>query len=259
MATQSEGTVVGVFEDSGRAAEAIKELMQRGFGRDKVGFAVRHDDLQKTLQSGNDTTAAPEQEEQEPRSKALARGVMGGVLGALDALLVPFIGPADASAVLGTTLPVAEEALDRLPYPGSHSAEAGATRPDAPMTVRDTPEKHEVHHEQRSVQAEERTGAVTGGIIGGVLGAAVALLIPGIGPAVAGGILATTFGGAAIGGVSGGFLSTFENLGIPANTARHYEQQLKAGHTIVTVLAGDREQEVSTILRLHDAHDVQTH
>ena len=42
-------------------------------------------------------------------------------------------------------------------------------------------------------------GAVSGGIIGGVIGAAAALLIPGIGPVIAGGILVTVLGGAAIG------------------------------------------------------------
>ena len=42
-------------------------------------------------------------------------------------------------------------------------------------------------------------GAVSGGIIGGVIGAAAALLIPGIGPAIAGGILVAVLGGAAIG------------------------------------------------------------
>src|SRR3712207_313154 len=33
------------------------------------------------------------------------------------------------------------------------------------------------------------SGAVTGGLLGGILGAAAALLIPGIGPVIAGGIL----------------------------------------------------------------------
>src|SRR5438067_256224 len=39
-------------------------------------------------------------------------------------------------------------------------------------------------------------GAVSGGILGGVIGAVASLLIPGFGPALAGGILAATIGGA---------------------------------------------------------------
>ena len=40
------------------------------------------------------------------------------------------------------------------------------------------------------------TGMATGGMVGGVLTAAVSLLIPGVGPIVAGGVLAAFFGGA---------------------------------------------------------------
>src|SRR5437763_10212247 len=48
------------------------------------------------------------------------------------------------------------------------------------------------------------TGVVAGGILGGILGAAGALLIPGIGPVIAGGILAATLTGAAVGAAAGG-------------------------------------------------------
>src|SRR5262245_51787213 len=43
--------------------------------------------------------------------------------------------------------------------------------------------------------AGARAGAVTGGMVGGILGAAAALLVPGVGPILAGGILASFFGG----------------------------------------------------------------
>src|SRR4051794_12647735 len=46
-------------------------------------------------------------------------------------------------------------------------------------------------------------GAVTGGMIGGVLAAAVSLLIPGVGPIVAGGVVAAVFGGG-VAGTPGG-------------------------------------------------------
>src|SRR5260370_9154353 len=59
------------------------------------------------------------------------------------------------------------------------------------------------------------TGAVEGGMIGGVLGAAAALLIPGFGPAIAGGILLVTFGTAAIGALLGRFFGTLVRIGLP--------------------------------------------
>src|SRR5262245_11416252 len=42
-------------------------------------------------------------------------------------------------------------------------------------------------------------GAITGGMLGGVLAAVAAFLIPGVGPVMAGGILAAFFGGAIAG------------------------------------------------------------
>ena len=50
------------------------------------------------------------------------------------------------------------------------------------------------------------TGALTGGVVGGVLAAAAALMIPGVGPIVAGGVLASFFGGAVAGTAVGGIL-----------------------------------------------------
>jgi hypothetical protein len=100
------------------------------------------------------------------------------------------------------------------------------------------------------------TGAVGGGILGGLLGAAAALVIPGIGPAIAGGILITTLGGAAIGAVAGGLIGALTNMGIPEDEARYYQQELKAGRTLVTVNAGDRYNEAVTILRGQGAYDV---
>src|SRR2546421_8405330 len=84
------------------------------------------------------------------------------------------------------------------------------------------------------------TGAISGGVVGGVLGAAAALLIPGFGPAIAGGILATTLGGAAIGAAAGGIIGALTGLGVPEEEARYYQREFEAGRTIVTVKAGNR-------------------
>jgi uncharacterized membrane protein len=92
-----------------------------------------------------------------------------------------------------------------------------------------------------------------------MLGAAAALLIPGIGPIVAGGVLASIFGGGAIGSVAGGFLGAFTGMGVPADQAHYYENEIKAGRTILTVHTRDRQQEVTDILQQNGAHDVQAH
>jgi hypothetical protein len=42
--------------------------------------------------------------------------------------------------------------------------------------------------------------------------------------------------------------------GIPEEDARHYEQEIAAGKTIVTVKAGDRYDQAVDILRRHGAY-----
>lgn len=100
-------------------------------------------------------------------------------------------------------------------------------------------------------------GAFTGGMVGGVLGAAAALLLPGVGPVVAGGILASFFGGAIAGTAVGGILGALTGLGISEEEAHHYEQAFQSGKAIVAVKAGARTSQAGEILRRHGARDLQ--
>ncbi|HEY6540124.1 MAG TPA: hypothetical protein VIZ18_04265, partial [Ktedonobacteraceae bacterium] len=77
--------------------------------------------------------------------------------------------------------------------------------------------------------------AVEGGLVGGLIGAAAALLIPGLGPVLAGGILAAALGGAAVGAAAGGVIAALINIGVPEDEAHFYQKELEAGRTIVTV------------------------
>src|SRR2546423_1869687 len=56
-------------------------------------------------------------------------------------------------------------------------------------------------------------GAVPGGIAGGILGAAASVLIPGLGPVMAAGILWTAMGFAGAGVAVGGILGAMAGLG----------------------------------------------
>src|SRR5688572_4535368 len=91
-------------------------------------------------------------------------------------------------------------------------------------------------------------GAVTGGMVGGVLAAGISMLIPGVGPLVAGGVLAAFFGGAIAGTAVGGILGAMTGLGISEDEARFYEQRFNEGKAIVAVRAGDRFGEAVQIL-----------
>lgn len=92
------------------------------------------------------------------------------------------------------------------------------------------------------------TGAVTGGMLGGVLAAALSLLIPGVGPVVAGGVLAAFFGGAIAGTAVGGIFGALTGLGVSEDEARFYEREFNSGRAIVAVRAGSRGAEAADIL-----------
>ena len=101
------------------------------------------------------------------------------------------------------------------------------------------------------------SGLVPGGIIGGVIGAVATGLIPGVGPIISAGILAGTLGGAAAGAAAGGVLGALTGLGVSEDEARYYEDEFKAGRTLVTVKADGRYDEASAILRRNGAYDVE--
>jgi hypothetical protein len=102
------------------------------------------------------------------------------------------------------------------------------------------------------------TGAVAGGVLGGLTGLLVgigALAIPGIGPVVAGGALASAFGigggtavagagiGAGVGAVGGGLVGALTDLGFDKDEAEYYDTGVRNGRTLVTVHDDDGRSE----------------
>ncbi|MBV6622904.1 MAG: signal transduction histidine kinase LytS [Rivularia sp. (in: Bacteria)] len=80
------------------------------------------------------------------------------------------------------------------------------------------------------------TGAVTGGVFGGITGLLVglgSLAIPGVGPILLAGEIATTLittvAGASIGAAAGGLLGALVSLGIPEERAKIYNQRIERG------------------------------
>jgi len=153
----------------------------------------------------------------------------------------------------------AVRAVDALNNAGFHDDQIGFIRRngetiEGATQINDT----NVHH---------GGGVGTGALIGGLVGAAAALLIPGVGPALAGGVLASTFGATAAGGavvgalggaVVGGLVGGLTELGVPEEEARFADEEFRAGRTIVTVQAGERRNEAKAILANFGAYDVHT-
>jgi hypothetical protein len=111
-------------------------------------------------------------------------------------------------------------------------------------------------------------GLAAGAVVGGLIGAAAALLIPGVGPVVSGGILATTFGagataagaaaaGAAVGATAGGLIGALTGMGVPDDEASYYDREFQQGRILVTVKADGRYDEARSILLRHGAYDIR--
>jgi uncharacterized membrane protein len=161
----------------------------------------------------------------------------------------------ERSTVVGVfdTRAKAEQAIDELRNAGISDNQIG-------YIVRDNRDTTDTVANQAGTTAAGNVAntALSGGVVGGVLGAAAALLIPGFGPAIAGGILAATLGGAAIGAAAGGLIGALTNMGVPEEEARYYQSEFEAGRTIVTVQAPGRQREVWLILQSNGAYDMST-
>jgi hypothetical protein len=93
---------------------------------------------------------------------------------------------------------------------------------------------------------EEATPAATGAGLGAAIGGGAGLLaglgllaIPGLGPVVAAGWLASTAVGAVAGGATGGLVGALVGAGLSEHDAHVYAEAVRRGGTMVTVRAPD--------------------
>ena len=151
----------------------------------------------------------------------------------------------------------AERAINALKDAGFNGDQIG-------VALRDRTQQGELIEDTGTKAAEGAvSGALGGGLLGGVIGWLVgigALAIPGIGPVVAGGALATALGiaggtaaaGAGIGAAAGGLVGGLVGLGVPEEEATYFETGFRSGRTLVTVNAGPgRATEAVDMLRAY--------
>ena len=103
---------------------------------------------------------------------------------------------------------------------------------------------------ERGNKADEgaTAGALTGGTLGGLTGLLVglgSLAIPGVGPVILAGevatAIATTLAGGAIGAAAGGLLGALIGLGIPEERARVYNDRVSRGDYLLIVSGSDEQ------------------
>lgn len=153
-----------------------------------------------------------------------------------------FTSPADA-----------ERAIQRLRSLGIKDRDINVLAPGA--------SDREIREVRTSDTEQPGMGAALGGVVGGVSGltlgtAAASLLVPGVGPVAAVGILATALfgaGGAVAGAAAGGALEGSMSDGLPKDELFLYEDALRQGRTVVIALAGDDEREEAARKALDEA------
>jgi uncharacterized membrane protein len=114
-------------------------------------------------------------------------------------------------------------------------------------------------------EGETLDGAATGAVLGGMAGLVVglaALAIPGIGPVLAAGPLASALVaagvGAGVGAAAGGLIGALVDMGVDEEQATYYAEGVRRGGTLVTVQADDhRVDEAIDILDSYEPVDLE--
>jgi hypothetical protein len=99
-----------------------------------------------------------------------------------------------------------------------------------------------ISHADDADDSNAGEGAGIGGVVGGAAGLLAGLgmiAIPGIGPVVAAGWLATTAAGAAAGAVAGGLIGAMTSAGVDERDAHFYAENVRRGGSVVSVRVAD--------------------
>ena len=125
---------------------------------------------------------------------------------------------------------------------------AGVPHRDISIVANNTRGEHAVTDDYRADKAGEDAGKGAGvgatvGGVGGLLAGLGLLAIPGLGPVVAAGWLASTVLGAVVGGAvgaaAGGLVGALTKAGVPEEDAHVYAEGVRRGGTLVTAKVAD--------------------
>lgn len=100
-------------------------------------------------------------------------------------------------------------------------------------------------------------GASFGGGVG-IVASLVALAIPGVGPIVAAGPIATVLTGLGIGAATGGLIGVFKSMGLSHEEAPLYEEAVRRGLILaIAQVPEERADEIFKLMENHGARDVR--
>jgi hypothetical protein len=127
-----------------------------------------------------------------------------------------------------------------------HELEAADLKPSREISLVANENAHGRDTAVEPMRTEPHSGTGTGAGVGATVGGVVGILtglgimaIPGIGPLVAAGWLATTLAGAGAGAVAGGLVGALTGAGMSREEAQVYEEGVRRGNTLVSVRADE--------------------
>ena len=223
-AVDNDRTVVSaVFDDSQSAQSAITELRQMAIPAEDISLISRHGDNPAATQKSPTNEDAPALQDQTRL--------------------------ADTPVVFESEVPPDE------PLGGSRQL---GLKTDA--SIADKTPGTPMEEMAAEVDEERMGGAVIGaglGSVAGLLAGIAALAIPGLGPVLAAGPLATALGGMLAGGAVGGIIGALATVGVPEEYAREYATSIEQGSTLVTVHTDPLGRDaVERVLVAHGGRDV---
>lgn len=144
----------------------------------------------------------------------------------------------------------------------SELVSAGFSRENISIVAADTEGKFKTYVGAPGEDAGEgaATGAGVGAAVGGLGGLLIglgALAIPGIGPVLAAGPIASALIGAGVGAVTGGLIGALVDAGVPEEQANLYAEGVRRGGTLVKVITPeDRANEANQIMNRFNPIDI---
>lgn len=146
----------------------------------------------------------------------------------------------------------AQQAIESLLRAGFKEGQIGVVSHDARVVV--TAGAPGPSIAELSPEAGGAAGALPGVRVVGLWTVSIAAgMIPGIGPVIAGGFLASPLANAVAGAAADSLVAAMIGMGASEDDARRYEGELRAGRTIVIVQTNERRSEVIQTLRQHGA------
>ncbi|HET9496125.1 MAG TPA: hypothetical protein VFR15_18010 [Chloroflexia bacterium] len=257
----ADNVLSALFDNYDAAAAAIKELRDIGVPAGNISVIARNEDQGTEPQIGGAAGIAREEVDEEALTYRASQELPHDE--ELPTTMTQMTGsPRDTDARDGLTREA--EMVRRNDADSNADVDIYTDFPDQPGGV--NPDSPAAEQAQATQQApmENRTGsggaAAVGAGLGGVAGLLIglgALAVPGVGPLLAAGPLATALGGLLAGGAAGGLVGALSTVGVPQEYARKYAAAIEQGSALVSVRTDTYTHDaVERVLTAHGGKEI---